>query len=294
MPDRQEHQQEVYRFLQAQLSTREWSFSTPRSTGMETYFAHGDGQDYFIKIGAPVERYIAMAEIGLAPPVITVGQLESSLSILVQPRIVGRRPSRKDYHDHLDRVAAVIHTMHHCPQVQRLLPAPSSSAHKDAGSRALNRLQQKWQAYRVQVPSVAEFVDESLEVLGQRVSLFSGAELVTSHNDICNANWLFTPGGEIYLIDFESMSMDDPACDVGALLWWYYPPELRGRFLGILGYDRDPEFQFRMQVRMAMHCLDITLPREHSFDEFDPQTYDEALADYRAILAGEENPQGYD
>jgi hypothetical protein len=48
-----------------------------------------------------------------------------------------------------------------------------------------------------------------------------------------------------------------------------------------------------MQVRMAMHCLNITLPREGSFDRFDPGHYDEALDDFRAILNGKENPQGY-
>ncbi len=42
-----------------------------------------------------------------------------------------------------------------------------------------------------------------------------------------------------------------------------------------------------------MHSLHITLPRENSFDEFDPVSYPEELADFRAILAGEENPQGY-
>ena len=89
------------------------------------------------------------------------------------------------------------------------------------------------------------------------------------------------------------MSMDDPALDMGALLWWYYPPELRQRFLGIAGYRYDDEFKFRMRIRMAMHCLDITLPRERSFDSFDPNTYHESLTDFRAILNGEENPEGY-
>ena len=45
---------------------------------------------------------------------------------------------------------------------------------------------------------------------------------------------------------------------------------------------------------MAMHCLHITLPREGSFDRFDPASFNESLEDFRAILAGEENPQGYE
>ena len=59
--------------------------------------------------------------------------------------------------------------------------------------------------------------------------------------------------------------MDDPAFDLGAILWWYYPPELRGQFLELAGYSYDHELRFRMQVRMALHCLSITLPRERKF-----------------------------
>jgi thiamine kinase-like enzyme len=106
-------------------------------------------------------------------------------------------------------------------------------------------------------------------------------------------NWLFASDGKVYVIDLDAMSVDDPALDMGALLWWYYPPELRGRFLDIAGYHYDDEFKLRMQIRMAMHCLHITLPREESFDDFDPNEYEEWLTDFRAILNGEENPQGY-
>jgi hypothetical protein len=44
---------------------------------------------------------------------------------------------------------------------------------------------------------------------------------------------------------------------------------------------------------MAMHCLSILLPREGSFDEFESENFDRSLSDFRAILEGKENPQGY-
>lgn len=294
MPDRQEHQQEVHRFLQKHFSSRDWSFALPWGVGMESYFARGNEQSYFIKIGVQVERYLVMAEISLTPPVLTYGQLENGLSIIVQPLIAGRTPSRLDYRNQLVEVAEIIRTMHQEPRLQRILPAAPTIFHQDAGLRALDRLRQKWEPYKAQVPKVAEFVDSSLEYLAQQVSLFPGRDLVASHGDICNANWLFASDGKIYVLDFESMSMDDPALDMGALLWWYYPPELWKRFLDIAGYHYDDEFKFRMQIRMALHCLDITLPREQSFDRFDPSDYGEALTDFRAILNGEENPEGHD
>src|SRR6266498_3976284 len=277
MPDRQEHLQEVRSFLQKHLSIHDWFFSLPHGSGMETYFAQGNGQDYFVKVGAPVERYLAIAEIGLTPSVLVVGQLESGLSIMVQRFITGRSPSQIDYRDQLEKVAAVIHKMQHHPRIKG----------------ALNHLRQKWNRDKAQIPTVAEFVENGLEYLNQHVNLFSSAGLVASHNDICNANWLFTSDREIYIVDFESMSMDDPALDMGALLWWYYPPELRRRFLDILRYPHNDEFKFRMQVRMAMHCLNIILPRVNSFDVFDPGRFSKSLRDFKAVLDGKENPEGY-
>jgi thiamine kinase-like enzyme len=293
MLDRREHHQEVRSFLQKHFPTNGWSFSLPHGSGTETYFARGNEQEYFVKVGVTIERYLVMAELDLTPPILSFGELENGLSIIVQPLVIGRKPTRREYRHQLERVAALIHKMHHHPRVKGVLSPAPSNLHKDAGLRSLNSLRQKWEHYKAQVPNVAPFVDKSLDYLAQQVNLFSTEGLVTSHNDICNANWLFADNGKIYVIDFESISVEDPALDMGALLWWYYPPALRQRFLDIAGYVYDEEFRFRMQIRMAMHCLSITLPREQSFDRFDDEHYSEALNDFRAILAGKENPQGY-
>jgi thiamine kinase-like enzyme len=208
--------------------------------------------------------------------------------------LAGKTPSKRDFQERLEDVAAVVRKMHHHPRLSELLPDPSSSHYKDAGVQAFEELRKKWERYKVQVPSIAGFVDHHLEEIARQIELFTGEGLVVSHNDICNANWLFTPDGQIYVLDFESMKMDDPAADMGALLWWYYPPEMRQHFLEIAGYPYTEEFIFRMRVRMAMHCLHITLPRFDSYDTFHPENYGEALIDFRAVLAGKENPQGYD
>jgi thiamine kinase-like enzyme len=293
MPDRREHQQEVRRFLQENLSIHDWRFSFPHGSGMETYFANGNDRDYFVKVGAPIERYLVMADIGLTPPVLSFGQLESGCSIIVQPLITGHNPSRIDYRNQLERVAAIVHTMHHHPRLQAVLQPALSNLHKAAGLQALKQLRHKWERCRAQISNFATFVDNCLETLTQEVNRFSTEGLVASHNDICNANWLFSPDGKIYIVDFESMSMDDPAFDMGALLWWYYAPELWQQFLDIAGYQYDHEFKFRMRIRMALHCLSITLPREQSFDSFNPGRYHESLDDFKAIFDGRENPQGF-
>jgi thiamine kinase-like enzyme len=293
MPDRQSHQHEVRNYLQKHFLSHDWIFSLPPGSGMETYFVQGNEHKYFVKLGANVERYHALAEIGLTPPVLSVGQLESGLSIFVQPFIDGRMPSRSDFQNQFESVAALIHKMHGDPDVMRVLPPAGSNLHKDAGQQALNHLLKKWGRYKSQVPDRSAFVDKSLEDLALQIKLFTTEGLAASHNDICNGNWLLAPNGKIHILDLDSMSMDDPALDLGALLWWYYPPESWGQFLEIAGYPYNDEFKFRMRVRMALHCLNIILPRDQSFDVFQTDLFSESLRDFKAVFAGKENPEGY-
>ncbi len=294
MPNRQEHQEEVFAFLQKRLSLYDWKFSFPQGWGKETYFAHGFKRTYFVKVGVQVERYLAMSELGLAPPVILHGQLDSGPSVIVQSFITGRNPTRTDYHERMNDIAGIVRTMQTNPHLKSVLEATPSDLYKDAGMRALDRLRQKWERYKDQVPTAARSVDDSLEQLEKQVNQFINEGLVASHGDICNANWLFASDGNIYLIDFDLMKMDDPALDLGALLWWYYPPELRTSFLELAGIHYNDEFRLRMHIRMAMHCLDILLPRENSFDHFNSDGFEGSLRDFRAVLGGEENPEGYD
>ncbi|HEU5367513.1 MAG TPA: aminoglycoside phosphotransferase family protein [Ktedonobacterales bacterium] len=293
MQYKQQHQQDVQAFLQGTFSVSGWTFSLPRGSGGETYFAQSDGRSYFVKLGAHLERTLAVARIGLTPEVLAAGQLEDGTSILVQPAIAGRKPGPKDFHVQLEQAATIVGKLHHDSGIKQSLVQPASDLYRAAALQMLAQLHQRWERYKKQVPGVAGFVDEALARLAGEVEDFSGGGLVASHNDICNANWLLSQDGRFYLVDLDMLALDDPANDLGALLWWYYPPALRGRFLEIAGYADSTELRARMRARMALHCLSILLPREQSFDHFDPARFPEQLTDFRAILAGEENPQGY-
>lgn len=294
MPDRQGHQEEVRLFLNENFSRGDWELNLPRGTGNETYFARGGNQSLFVKLNVHAERYRVAASIGLTPPVLAAGSLEDGTSIIVQPFIPGKRPARSNYRAYLGQFASTIRDLHHCDELKGMLPRVRSDLYSMAGLEVLDNIRKRWEGVKSLVPDSAGFVDESLRTLQREVAGLKGSGLVASHNDICNANWLLSEDGSLYLIDLDSMSLDDPALDIGATLWWYYPPELREEFLDRAGYSCSPEFKARMRVRMAMHCLHILLPREGSFDEFDPVSFEEWLPDFRAAFAGEENPEGYD
>ena len=190
-------------------------------------------------------------------------------------------------------MADLVRKMHHSLALKRILPAAASETYKDVGLAAARRVQHKWQLRRAQVPAVADYIDEALADLKEEIQGFVGSGLVASHSDICNSNWLIAPDGKVYLVDLEAMCLDDPAHDMGSLLWWYYPPELRPSFLKRAGHQHDEALRNRMRVRMALHCLDILLPRPDSFDRFHADRFAAELVDFRAVLAGRENPQGY-
>lgn len=294
MQKRCQHCQEVIAFLQDHLAGYRWELTLPSSgRGQETYIARSNGDSYFIKVGAHIPRYQVMASLDLTPAIIVSGYLADGTSILVQPYIKGRSPSWQDFRHFLPRIAAVVNKTHHSPALKSTLPTALSETYKDVGLAAVRRIQQKWELYRAQVPMVANDVDEALARLKQEIQGFVGSGLVASHNDICNSNWLIALDGKVYLVDLEAMSLDDPAHDMGSLLWWYYPPELRPGFLKSAGYQYDEAFQNRMRVRMALHCLDIFLPRVGSFDRFNADIFAEELVDFRSVVAGRENPQGY-
>jgi hypothetical protein len=292
---RQRHQPEVHAFLQKAFHTREWVFAQPRGTGHETYFAASGERRCFIKLGADSERAAAMAAAGLAPPVWAAGALPDGTAILVEPWLPGRAPRPRDFQERLDQVAGVMRRLQQDAGVRSVLPPAPAEQYAEVGQAALNQVRLRWEVWQAQVPlPTRSFVDRSLEHLAEEIAGFTGGGLVAAHNDICNANWLLTPDGDLYLLDLEEMSLEDPATDLGALLWWYYPPTQRARFLALVEQPDDAAFEQRMRVRMALHCLAITLPRTGGWDAFDGLTYDAALTDFRAALAGGENPQGYE
>jgi thiamine kinase-like enzyme len=291
---REQHQLDILAFFTEYFGNQGWIIEfPPHGRGQETYFVKNETQSYFVKLNAQTERYQVMDQLGLSPKIISNGVLKDGTTILVLDQIKGRKPSPKDFQQYLAKFAACIRITHQSQALMQILPKRSSPHYKDVGLKSIQALEQRWEKIKFQVPGFIDAIDLNIQYLKEQVAQFTGGGLVASHNDPCNGNWLIAQEERIYLLDYESMSIDDPALDLGALLWWYYPPAMRSEFLRIAGCQNSQDLQFRMRIRMAIHALNIIIPRENSFDRFNPQAFDDALTDFRALIAGEENPQGY-
>ena len=292
--NKQRHWEEIHEYLERNIALCKWSFTLPKGSGHETYFAHGNGGTYFVKVNAVVHRYEILASAGLTPDVLSAGHLEGGATIMVQTYVPGKPPTSKDLQFHLEQVARILRKVHHNSNLQRTLLPCRSEGYRNAAFNALALLRNQWEPCQHQAGDAAILVEKSLDRIAEIIGQISGQGLVACHNDICNSNWILAPDGQLFLIDLESMSLGDPACDVGALLWWYYPSIMRGRFLKASGYPIDRGFLLRMQVNHAMHSLRISLPRASSFDTFVHSSFATSLANLKAVLANKENPQGYD
>jgi thiamine kinase-like enzyme len=293
-PASETHKNQVIVFLQKAVKNQQWLIEhPPYGRGQETYFARSAEDSFFIKLGADTRRYKIMSGMGIAPDVIATGLLEDGSSILVQQWVSGRMPSRQDFREQMHAFAHILLLTHQSENLKGVLPQFSSQDYKSAGVAMIAVVEKRWLKIKPHVLALSDEVDQKIQYLKDHVEQFTGSGLVASHNDVCNGNWLIAQDGRIYLLDYEMMALDDPAADLGAILWWYYPPEMRGDFIGMAGYEDNKEFRFRMRIRMAVHALNIILPRADSFDRFSSEMFGDALVDFRALVAGEENPQGY-
>lgn len=292
---RHRHAGAVRTFLARHVAPGEWTLALPPSGhGQETYLANVDTVPRaFVKVGAAVARALVMADLDLTPAVLAHGTLADGNTVLAHAYVAGRRPRPADLRARLDETAGMIGRMHASGALLASLPPAATGDYRSAGERALARLRARWEAWRPRVPGAAAEVDAALAELARWIDGFTNSGLVASHNDINNSNWILADTGRLYLVDLEMMAPEDPACDLGAFLWWYFPPEARGRFLAVAGYADVPALRERMRARQALHSLAILLPRQGSFDRFDPTAFDADLADFRALVARRENPQGY-
>jgi hypothetical protein len=111
---RDQNKSRVASFLQENVSAGTWDIQLPsHGTGQETYIAQTGQQICFIKLGAAIERYQIMSELGFSPPVIATGFLEKGITILVQKYVADRVPLRSEFRQtYLNKFAHITRATH--------------------------------------------------------------------------------------------------------------------------------------------------------------------------------------
>ena len=293
MTNQYSHKEEVEIFLQNRFHEENWTFLSTNGSGNEKYIAESNGTKYFVKLDVKIDRYEILSELGISPKIVNHGCLNDGTSVIVQEYISGHNPSPKDFQSHIYDVATILSNVHNNRKLQTVLKKDEINTCQEAALKAFYGIVERWEYNKKELVAYNGYIDDSLMQIKSNIRQIEGKNLASVHNDICNANWVISDNGFIFLVDLESMLIEDPSVDIGALLWWYYPYDMREQFCEIIKVDYNNELKNRMQLRMAMHCLNIMLPRLNSFDVLDLEWFAMFFDDFKAIMEGKDNPKGY-
>jgi aminoglycoside phosphotransferase (APT) family kinase protein len=270
----------VARLVQAALGGDAWQVGRPEQGWSDrSYVAAAGGRQVFVKFGPPGAILRRVAELGVAPPVLAVGEHDGT-PYVIQEYVEGPYPSHAWVVEHRGEVAALLGRIHRDQELHaRLTSAPRAVYQVALLDRTRTLVDKTFGAH----PGlrVAE------EWLTTHHPLLSDDELVPTHGDISPKNFLITPRGLI-MIDWDDVALADLMRDLGPLLWWYFPPAAWPAFMADYGRALTPDLTQRIYWWAACVSLDITaglLERGYREDAVG------FLNDFLAAAAEQPNPR---
>jgi len=180
----------------------------------EAFIASHENKKLFIKRNSSPFLAVLSAE-GIVPKLIWTKRSESGDVFTAQKWIKGRKLEPNDMSG--EDVAKLLKKIHRSKpllsMMKRLGKTPFSP------EILLTQLQSKLNANLIK-----EFaISKTIGYLEQHVPEIRPNNWAVCHGDMNHNNWMITEENELFLIDWESAIIGDPAFDLGPLLYWYVP-----------------------------------------------------------------------
>lgn len=182
----------------------------------EAFIASHENKKLFIKRNSSPFLAVLSAE-GIVPKLIWTKRSESGDVFTAQKWIKGRKLEPNDMSG--EDVAKLLKKIHRSKpllsMMKRLGKTPFSP------EILLTQLQSKLNANLIK-----EFaISKTIRYLEQHVPEIRPNNWAVCHGDMNHNNWMITDENELFLIDWESAIIGDPAFDLGPLLYWYVPED---------------------------------------------------------------------
>lgn len=230
------------------LFDHEWEIVPAGGATGEAFFAQHENQRLFLKRNSSPFLAVLSAE-GIVPKLIWTKRLESGDVITAQQWLEGRELEPVEMNQ--QRVAKLLKKIHRSNPLLIML--------KRMGKKPLKP--------KVYLHSLVESLDESLQSLPvvQQSLAFLDNELsqiyihseqqVVCHGDVNHNNWLLTIDNQLYLIDWDSAVIGDPAIDLGILLYSYVPTAKWENWLEIYNMELTDHLRLRMKWYVTAQTL---------------------------------------
>ena len=208
----------------------------------EAFYACHKNEKLFIKRNSSPFLAVLSAE-GIVPKLVWTKRLENGDVITAQKWIKGRKLEPEDMGS--ERVAKLLKKIHRSkPLLTMLRRLGKNPVYPEM---LLNHFENEVDMDLKNDESVIRAYEYLQKYLPQMTPKF----LAVCHGDMNHNNWMITEKNELYLIDWESAIIGDPAFDVGPLLYWYVPEHEREEWLKNYGAHLNDE----LQGSFKMVCL---------------------------------------
>ncbi|KUP06721.1 phosphotransferase [Bacillus coahuilensis m2-6] len=228
------------------LFDKEWTITPAGGATGEAYFAQREEQKLFLKRNSSPFLAVLSAE-GIVPKLIWTKRLENGDVITAQSWMSGRELSARDMND--ISVAKLLHKIHSTKPLLTMLER-----------LGVKPFQPEEMLIQVETGLDTDLtrrlvVEQSIQFLQETIGDIYTANYVVCHGDLNHNNWLLSDDGDLYLIDWDSSMIGDPAIDLGLILYWYIPREDWGMWLSQYGVELSNSLKIRMKWYVICQTL---------------------------------------
>ncbi len=212
----------------------------------EAFLARHKDEKLFIKRNSSPFLAVLSAE-GIVPKLVWTKRLESGDVITAQKWIKGRK---LEPHDMASAdVAKLLQKIHRSKpllsMMKRLGKTPASP------EILLDQLKLNYDSRLLDERGIQNAFHE----LEKSMNEIKTDEWAVCHGDMNHNNWMLTEDNELFLIDWESALIGDPAFDIGPLLYWYVPEKEWENWLKIYGMDLTENVKLRLRWYVIYQTL---------------------------------------
>ncbi|UQD53056.1 phosphotransferase [Bacillus methanolicus] len=229
------------------LFGQDWEIVPAGGNTGEAFIAKHEEQKLFLKRNSSPFLAVLSAE-GIVPKLVWTKRMENGDVITAQQWLYGRELKPPEMND--TRVAKLLKKIHQSKPLLGMLTKLGKSPLQP--ETLLHMIEKELDPDLLKLSAVKKARD----FLRKEVANVHCEEKVVCHCDVNHNNWLLSDDNQLYLIDWDSAMIADPAIDLGLLLYWYIPENEWESWLNRYGTELTEDLKLRM--KWYVHAQTLT------------------------------------
>ncbi len=225
-----------------------------------------------------------LAELRVAPPLLGSGHYNNR-AFVIQQFIDGSYPDPRWFVEHVSEIARIIRRYQSDGPLRSVMSADKAPSYRQHVARELSTLKE-----RVKKRALPAFISPAFRDgfgrFEEQAENLEKVALVPTHADPNYKNFLLM-GDQVFMIDWDAITLSDPLRDVGPLLWWYVPKGKWGEFFDAYGEHLNQNLLDRLYCWTTRESLAVALWLEERGDRTEVHDF---LEDFAAAIGHKDNP----